>query len=136
MILNILINRGVSRNEIIELLKNDRLINKKLSDDTITLYVNTLRQNGFDISRPHKHNGYTYTVKNDIPFLKLKNTSIDYLQQVKNFASENGDWLFILNFNDLMQSILKFVCVQNKVQFEQKLINSKPFGYHENDKIF
>jgi predicted DNA-binding transcriptional regulator YafY len=135
MILNILINKGVSRNEIIELLKNDKIINKKLSDDTITLYVNTLRENGFDISRPNKHNGYEYTVKNDIPFLKLKNTSIEHLQQVKKLASENGDWLFVLKFNDLMQSILKFVSPPNRLQFEQKLLNSQPFGYKENAKI-
>jgi predicted DNA-binding transcriptional regulator YafY len=134
-ILNILINEDVSRSEIIELLKNDEIINKTLSDDTVTFYINTLRKNGFNISRPHKHNGYKYTIKENIPFLPFKKSDIEHLEKIKKFASENGDWIFILNFNCLMHSLSKFIPAGEREYFKQQLLNSKPFMYTENAKI-
>jgi hypothetical protein len=129
-------NEDVSRSGLIELLKNDKIINKTLSDDTITLYINTLRKNGFNISRPHKHNGYKYTTKEGIPFLPFKNADIERLAEIKKLASENGDWIFILNFNYLMHSLFKFIHIDYKEYFKEKLLNSKPFTYEENAKIF
>lgn len=62
-IFKMLLNKPYSEDEINENLQEDVASCRKLSQDTICIYINTLRQIGCEISRPSKKNDFKYVLK-------------------------------------------------------------------------
>jgi hypothetical protein len=79
---------------------------KKLSEDTIGLYLNTLRQMGCTIERPVKRNQHCYTLvhhpfKPTVDSLQLK-----ALAQLKQHSEEHLPSLALLTLDDALATLL------------------------------
>ncbi|MDH4379370.1 MAG: WYL domain-containing protein [Vampirovibrionales bacterium] len=79
---------------------------KKLSEDTIGLYLNTLRQMGCEIERPVKRNQHCYTLVRH-PFKPtVDSQQLKALIQFKQHAEEHLPPLAILTLDDALATLL------------------------------
>jgi len=100
---------------------NDPYVNRNLSEDTICIYINTLRSIGCNISRPSKTNGYKY-VLNSHPFkLPLDDDEIGALEEIRRNISSYNDWKLIINIDMLFKTIFEKFDLSDKKT--KKLLN-------------
>ena len=95
-------------------MQSDPLIEKTVSQDSIWLYLNTLRLLGCDISRPTRANGFKHTL-NAHPFgFVLTDQDIELLTQVKLHADEYFDHEALRLFESALLTLLSHVASHEK----------------------
>lgn len=119
-IFNMLLERPCSDKEINEKLLQDIVRDKSFSQDTICIYINTLREIGCSISRPSKSNGYKYILKSHPFKLELSDEEIDFLVEIKKIISVSENWKLILNIDTLIHDIQENLQAEQKKKFAQK----------------
>lgn len=98
-----------TRDDLIELFQNDRIINKKLSPDTITNTINALKAAGCVIGKSNFRTDYRY-VLHEHPFsVNILETQVRYLQDLRMNIITFGDWQLIEAVNVLYEKISKLV---------------------------
>jgi predicted DNA-binding transcriptional regulator YafY len=112
-ILNLLLNGPVSDQEINEKLKEDILGARSLSQDTIYIYMNTLRSIGCEISRPSKNTDYKYVMKNNPFKIKLNEQEASTIVKVRKYANTHDNWKLNLKF-DIIHKLLSDKYLQNE----------------------
>lgn len=104
-ILNMLLISPCSDKEINEKLQKDIIGARSLSQDTICIYINTLRAIGCEISRPSKNTDFKYVLKNNPFKLKLSEQEINAIVKIRKYASTLDNWELNLEF-DLIRKTL------------------------------
>ncbi|MDD3014024.1 MAG: WYL domain-containing protein [Candidatus Gastranaerophilales bacterium] len=100
-ILNLLLEYPCSDKEINEKLQKDIIGARSLSQDTICIYINTLRAIGCEISRPSKSTDYKYVLTN-YPFkIKLTEHEINALVKIQKYAFTIDNWKLNYKFDQL-----------------------------------
>lgn len=97
----------LSREEIINLLQKDPIINKDLSKDTITYTVNTLKKAGCVISRPTKKTNHKYILKSHPFNILLKKEHIEALLEFRDTVVSYNDWELLIHLNNFYAKLAK-----------------------------
>jgi len=100
-ILKMLLERPCSDKEINEKLQMDIIGARSLSQDTICIYMNTLRAVGCEISRPSKNNNYKYVLKNNPFKLKLSEQEVNAIVKTRKYAITLDNWELNLKFDKI-----------------------------------
>ena len=103
------------------------------SENSLFIYINTLRKLGIDITVPNRRNT-SYSIKSALNFINFNEEDIKILAQMKNILAQKVSYHDVMTFNNLL---LKFSKYTNKY-FEEKLneiISMKPFGIEMHKKI-
>lgn len=124
-ILKLLLEKPCSHAELQEAIKNDEIINRSTSDDTLRVTINSLKAVGCEILRPTLKNNHKYILKYHPFNIKFSEAQIKILNKIrKNFLCKN-DWQTVLKLNDLYDKIVEFANDENV----KNLINhKKPFS--------
>lgn len=123
-IFKLLNEKPCSHKEIIENLKQDKITNRSISDDTLRATLNSLKAVGCNISRPSPANNYKY-ILNSHPFgLKLSKKQINILLKIRNDFLLKNDWRTVIAINDLYD---KFAFISQDEEIHNLLFASKPF---------
>ncbi|MBX2860447.1 MAG: WYL domain-containing protein [Vampirovibrio sp.] len=116
---------------------NDRfvaepMIRRKLSDDTIWLYMNTLKELGCNISRPVPTNGFRYQLISHPFGVAYTKDDVQTMVQVKRFAEDNLTFLEILTLDRFFKKLLHTSSSLDKDRLIQDLFkNARSQDYHE-----
>ncbi|OGI18095.1 MAG: hypothetical protein A2255_00930 [Candidatus Melainabacteria bacterium RIFOXYA2_FULL_32_9] len=120
-IFNMLVEAPYSDKEINERLQQDIIGARSLSQDTICIYINTLRALGCTISRPSKNNDYKYALKSHPFKLKLDDEEIFTLVEIRKYISTLDDWRLMINVDNLYNAILEYLDPEDKKKFTQTM---------------
>lgn len=104
-ILNLPLERPCSDQDINDKLQQDILGARSLSQDTIYIYMNTLRSLGCEISRPSKNTGYKYVMKNNPFKIKLTEQEISAIVKIKKYANTHDNWKLNIKFDQVLKLI-------------------------------
>ena len=118
-IINMLMKSPCNDVEINEKLQSDIIGARSLSQDTICIYINTLRSLGCIISRPKKNNNYRYELKYHPFKLNLKEEEISCFLEIKKSISYIDDWKQSVNLDELLNIMLENVSSEDKKTFLQ-----------------
>ena len=118
-----LVEEACSDKEINERLQQDIIGARSLSQDTICIYINTLRTLGCSISRPSKNNDYKYVLKSHPFKLKLDNDEVYTLVEVRKYISTLDDWRLMVNVDNLYNEIIDQLDSDQKKKFTQTMKN-------------
>ncbi len=123
-ILKLLMKKPAANNEIMEVLKQDELTNRSISDDTLRISINSLKAAGCEIKRPCPTNDYRYTLL-DHPFkANFSKNEIIILTQIRKYFLDCNDWRTVIEINKLYDKIIAPLCDETTLD----LLNSKrPF---------
>lgn len=124
-LLRLLITAPRSREEILAAFERDIVIakDKKLSKDTVTNTINTLKACGCDIKRPNSKNGFKYELVSH-PFSPgINRTQFQYLQELRKSLVTYGDWKLIDEINELYAALSGF-CDDEKIK--SAMLNNRP----------
>lgn len=97
----------LTREEIIQLLQKDSIINKDLSKDTITYTINTLKKAGCVISRPTKKTNHKYILKSHPFNIRLKPVHVKALQSLRDTFATYEEWELLLYLSNLYIKLAK-----------------------------
>ena len=90
-----LLKKNRNKKELLELISQNNLINKALSNDTIGATIKTLRTAGCVINRPLKENNYKYEIISTPFNLKISDEEFEILLELRNkFYLEAGCVLY------------------------------------------
>lgn len=118
-----LLEAPYTRDELVEICKNDPIINKEFSTDTITYTINTLKEAGCIISHPNQKYGHKYFVKYH-PFNPLlKKEHVSALQELRESIATLGDWALVIYLNNLY---IKLARIAEEEEAKQLLIYNHP----------
>ena len=140
-----LIEKPLSRDEILECLSADPIAKKDFSKDTITNTINALRLAGCIISRPTLRTGNKYILKSH-PFGAILTTQqVEALQNLRENIVSTGDWELLIYLNNLYAKIARLTpdnetknLLLNKHplrNIDYKLINKLLFCAKTNHKL-
>lgn len=115
LVLGMLMERPLSREEIANILKENRITSKSFSLDTVRVTINTLKAAGCRITRPTLKNNYKYTLVSHPFRIEFSNTQLNCLNAIRNNLVQLGDWQLILTINDFYNKIV------SKTQSESKM---------------
>lgn len=124
LILKLLIEKSRTANEIINILKNNKITNKSVSKDTVRLTINTLKAAGCKISRPSRTNGYTYVLKSHPFALNLTDEEFSVIMKMRNETALNLHWEKVFILNDLYEKIMQVSASEEKINYNA---DTKPF---------
>ncbi|MFH0702554.1 MAG: WYL domain-containing protein [bacterium] len=116
-IFNMLLEYPCNDEEINEKLQSDSLGTRSLSQDTICIYINTLRELGCIISRPAKGNDFKYVLKYHPFKLKLTDEEIYSLIEIRKHISNLDDWKPLVNIDKLFGIIIENLEPEQKKKF-------------------
>ena len=105
LILNSLMKKGRTIDELIEIVKNSPYANKSLSKDTIRLDIITLKSAGCYIKRPSKANNYKYELISHPFIMELSQLELDALIKVRNQIAKEITVEEVFALNDLYNKI-------------------------------
>lgn len=100
-----LIKQPLSRDELIELVEENPILNKDFSKDTITNTINTLRKSGCIISRPSQKTQHKYVIKTHPFGIYLQSQHIKALQTFRESLVAGGNWRLVFLLNNLYTKI-------------------------------
>ena len=110
----------------------DPLIGKPVSNDSIWLYINTLKALGCNIGRPSPKNNFHYEMISHPFGLVLTDGQLDSLSQAKAFAQRQFSRQEMKLLDSLLKKIISFsVCDDSKAMVEQLFTRSRSFDYEE-----
>ena len=96
------------------------------SDDTLRIYINTLKNFGVKISSPTKNNP-VYSLVQSADFLNFQQTDYKNLQKIKRILSQRDRYKLIKEYNNFLLFLSKYTNDKNKEQL-LKIAEAKPFG--------
>ncbi len=92
----------------------DALIQKILSEDSLWLYMNTLKMLGCEISRPAPSNGYCYELLYQPFGAPLEEEDIEVLAEVKQLAEQQMPYTRILHLDQFFKKILQLSTLEQR----------------------
>lgn len=107
-ILQLLMQGGVSKTEILEKINENALI-AKVSPDTIRLDINTLKAAGFEITTAGKSLGYKYFLHWNPLKINFTASEIRAFNQSKRVLMDLCEWQTIMNVYEVFARIAKFI---------------------------
>lgn len=116
-ILNMLLVEPLSDEEINQKLQENIKGARSLSKDTISIYINTLRAIGCEITRSSKKNNYKYVLKSHPFNLNLSNEEVNTFIEMKKYISSLGNWKLSLETDDLLNKIVDIITPENKKKY-------------------
>jgi len=116
-ILNILLKEPLSDHDINQKLQENIEGSRNLSNDTLCIYINTLRSLGCDISRPSKNTGYKYVLKSHPFKLNLTKDEINTIIEIRKYISTLGNWKLVVEIDDLFNEIFNALNSESKKIF-------------------
>lgn len=122
-ILQKLLEKDCSKSELLE----------DFSDDSLLLYINTLKKVGFEITSP-KSKYDEYGLLENWNFPNFNNADINLLTKIKSVLAQKSDYLSVLNFNNLLLIFSKYTTNKTKEKLN-KIIAQKPFGLDLHEKL-
>lgn len=99
----------------------DPLIGKPVSNDTVWLYVNTLRALGCKIRRPSPKNNFQYEMLSHPFGITLSDTQLETLSQAKAYAQRQFTHQEMLALDGLIRKIVAFSTVDEPQQAVERL---------------
>ncbi|NLF82804.1 MAG: WYL domain-containing protein [Candidatus Gastranaerophilales bacterium] len=90
---------------------------KALSEDTLCIYLNTLRVLGCEITRPAKRNDYKYILKSHPFNISLSKDEIETLIEIRKYISFLGDWKTALYVDKLFKTLSDSFSEETKTFF-------------------
>lgn len=105
--------------------KKSELLNN-FSDDSLLLYINTLKERGINILTPNSRHGY-YSIKTAMNWLKLSTNDLKLLKEIKKYLSKISDYQSIMLLNEFLDNIKIYTNISTSKKLAE-IINSKPFG--------
>ena len=125
LILRLLLQQERTLDELISLLKEDMVVQKAISKDTIRVAINTLRKVGCVIPRPERANDYKYKIVSHPFVLSLSKEQIKAFLKLRDILCEDYDWKKILLINDLYEKIFSLANDSEQVEMvrESKLLS-------------
>ena len=112
--------------ELIQIIKNDKYLNKEVSKDTVRFDLLTLKAAGCEFLKPEKIDGYTYKLVNHPFKLNISQEELDALLDLREiFAGEiSYEEVFILN--DLYDKIASLTLDNEIIQniYSSKLLSN------------
>lgn len=118
-----LLEAPYTREELVEICKNDPIINKEFSTDTITYTINTLKEAGCIISHPNQKYGHKYLVKYHPYNALLKKEHVSTLQALRESLATLNDWELIIYLNNFYAKLAK---IAEDEESKQHLIYNHP----------
>jgi len=125
LILNSLIESGRTLEELINILKTDKITGKSCSKDTVRMVISTLKYAGCKISRPAKSNGYKYELLEHPFCFKLTQDEWNILIHLRERFTETLNCDDIFTVNDLYNKIMSLTCND---EYITKTKESQPLG--------
>lgn len=116
-ILNLLLTEPLNDEEINKKLAEKIEGSRYLSNDTICIYINTLRAIGCEISRPSKKNNYKYVLKYHPFKLNLSLDEINTILEIRKYISVQENWKLAVEIDYLFNQILNFISTESKKNF-------------------
>ena len=116
-ILNILLKEPLSDDDINKKLQENIEGARNLSNDTICIYINTLRSLGCEILRPSKNTGYKYVLKTHPFKLNLSIDEINTIIEIRKYISTLGNWKLAVEIDDLFNQIFDTINSESKKIF-------------------
>jgi predicted DNA-binding transcriptional regulator YafY len=111
---------------------SDPLIGKPVSNDSIWLYINTLKSLGCNIGRPSPKNNFQYEMISHPFGLALTDAQLDSLSHAKAFAQQWFSRQEMQILDSLLKKIVSFsVCDDPDALVEQLFARSRSFDYEE-----
>ena len=106
----------------------DPLIGKPVSNDSIWLYINTLKLLGCRISRPSPKNGFQYEMTSHPFALTLTEANLEMLSKIKTFAQQCMSRQEMQALDALLKKIVAFTdCPDRQERVEQLFARSRSF---------
>lgn len=124
-ILKLLLEKPQTSAEIIDVLKQDELTERSVSDDTLRVTMNSLKAVGCQIARPCPKNNYRYILL-EHPFkAKFLPAEITLLSQIRQYFLDCGQWRTVLELSNFYDKIVAPHCEEDVLD----LLNKKrPFA--------
>lgn len=116
-ILNSLLKEPLSEDEINQKIQENIEGARSLSNDTICIYINTLRSIGCEISRPSKNNDYRYVLKSHPFKLSLSTVDVNTIIEIRKYISTLGNWKMAVEVDDLFSQIINLINEESKKYF-------------------
>lgn len=124
-ILKLLMEKPSTSAEIIDVLKQDELTKRSISDDTLRISMNSLKAVGCKITRPCPKNDYRY-ILTEHPFkAKFNASEINILHQIRKYFLDCCEWRIVVEINKFYDKFIAPHCDEKTLD----LLNSKkPFA--------
>lgn len=124
-ILKLLMEKSSTSAEIIEMLKQDELTKRSISDDTLRVTINSLKAVGCKITRPCPTNNYKYTLLVHPFKVKFTSSEIAVLSQIRQYFLDNCQWRTVIELNHFYDVIFAPYCDEENLNLLNK---NRPFG--------
>ena len=122
LILMLLLQKERTLDELISLLKADKVVQKSISKDTIRVAINTLRKIGCVIPRPERTNNYKYKVVSHPFSLNILDEELQAFLKLRDILCESYSWKKILLINNLYSKLISLTNNESQISFVE---NSK-----------
>ncbi len=111
----------------------DARTRKRLSSDSICLYINTLRALGCQITRPSKKNGFCYELLYQPLGIPWNEKEIETLIRVKTFAENSFSYQEVLLLHQFIKKVLQQAALPNREHWLQQIFaQSRTVDYEPN----
>ncbi len=115
LILKLLLKRGHTLDEIVDVLKNDPVTSRSLSKDTARITLSTLKHAGCRISRPSKSNNFKYELLYHPFSLILTDEETALLLRLRDSLEDKITWKEIITINSLYNKITRLTDNQEQI---------------------
>ena len=130
-------NTAVSTFEILKKLSEKDCLQRDLlsgfTDDTLRLYINSMKQCGIRISSPSKAKK-EYSLVENLDFLNFSSQDYKNLLNVKKMFSQKDNYKKIVEFNNFILLLSKYTDLSGKEKL-LKILEAVPFSYRMHDMI-
>ncbi len=122
-ILQKILNNPVSKEELCD----------GFSEDTLAIYLNTLKAFGVEVFRPSRKSSF-YALKKVPNFADFSEKDIKVLTKIKENLAQKASWKDVLTYNSFLLKLSAFTDekIANKLK---SVVAQKPFGQEEHEKI-
>ncbi len=123
-ILKLLMEKPSTSAEIIEMLKQDEITMRSVSDDTLRVTINSLKAVGCKITRPCPTNNYQYNLLLHPFKVKFNSAEIAILAQIRQYFLDNSKWKTVIELNRFYDLIFAPHCDEENLNLLNK---DRPF---------
>lgn len=115
LILRLLLQKDRTLDELVCLVKADKVVPKEVSKDTVRVAINTLRKVGCVIPRPSRANDYRYKLISHPFVLTVSDEQFMALIKLRELLCEKYSWDKVLLINDLYSKIFSLTANNNQI---------------------
>lgn len=116
-ILQLLIKHPCNYKQINEAFLADFYLQKKVSDDMICMYINTLREIGCDISRPSRSNDFCYVLSSHPFALKISSKESKTIEAILKSLVKSDDWRLLMEVCAFFTVLKEYCSVGSDLSF-------------------